>query len=57
MASKRLISMEEVSKHNKKDDIWIVFYDKVYDLSKWLKYHPGGIDIIAEHAGKYKQTK
>ena len=48
----KLVSMDEVSKHNTKEDCWLVFHNKVYNLSNWLSQHPGGIDIIAEHAGK-----
>eukprot|EP01084_Bolivina_argentea_P138971 244534_1 len=44
--------MDEVLKHNTIEDCWIVFYDKVYDLSSFLPFHPGGIPIIAAHAGK-----
>eukprot|EP01083_Nonionella_stella_P183355 662375_1 len=52
MTSERLISMDEVLKHNTIEDCWIVFYDKVYDLSSFLPFHPGGIPILAAHAGK-----
>eukprot|EP01084_Bolivina_argentea_P304303 525486_1 len=50
--SKRLISMDEVIQHNTVKDCWIVFYDKVYDITSFLPEHPGGISIIATHAGK-----
>eukprot|EP01083_Nonionella_stella_P204108 744326_1 len=52
MSRKRLISMDEVIKHNTVGDCWIVFHDKVYDLTSFLPEHPGGIPIIASHAGK-----
>ena len=52
MANKKLVSMDEVRKHNTVKDCWIVFYDKVYDISSFLPEHPGGIPIIAAHAGK-----
>ena len=52
MAQKRLISMEEVLKHNTEQDCWIVFHDKVYDITSFLPEHPGGIPIIAAHSGK-----
>lgn len=46
------ISMQEVAKHNTYDDCWIVIYDKVYNVTSFLSQHPGGISIIADHAGK-----
>eukprot|EP01134_Creolimax_fragrantissima_P004045 CFRG4045T1 len=45
-------SMEEVAKHNSKDDCWIVVDDFVYDCTKFLDVHPGGATSILIHAGK-----
>ncbi|KAF2205769.1 NADH-cytochrome b-5 reductase [Delitschia confertaspora ATCC 74209] len=44
-------SLEEVKKHTKKDDIWIVVHNKVYDITKYLEDHPGGIPILLEVGG------
>ena len=33
---------EEIEKHNKDDDCWIVVNDKVYDATSVLAWHPGG---------------
>ena len=35
-------TMEEVAKHNKKDDLWIVVKGVVMDVTNWLDEHPGG---------------
>lgn len=40
MASKTF-SREEVSRHNKDGDLWIIIKDKVYDVSKFAALHPG----------------
>ncbi|KAI8140899.1 putative mitochondrial cytochrome b2 [Fennellomyces sp. T-0311] len=48
----RTISLEEVAKHNKKDDVWVIIHGKVYDLTKFLPDHPGGQKIILKYAGK-----
>ncbi|CAG8733438.1 5824_t:CDS:1 [Dentiscutata erythropus] len=47
-----LISAEEVAKHNTYQDCWVIIYDKVYNLSKFLPEHPGGVGVILEQAGK-----
>ena len=45
------ISMEEVGKHNTRDDAWLVIEGKVYNVSKFIASHPGG-DMILEGLGK-----
>lgn len=46
-----MFSLEEVSYHNDVSSCWIVIQDKVYDLTNFLYEHPGGLEIILEHAG------
>ena len=48
----RLIPLDEVRKHNKKDDCWLVIDGRVYDFSMYLIDHPGGDWAIAAHAGR-----
>lgn len=49
--TKKEITLEEVKKHNKKTDAWIVIEDKVYDVTSWIENHPGGL-IIMRGVGK-----
>eukprot|EP00959_Pyramimonas_sp_CCMP1952_P304410 6370810-Pyramimonas_sp.AAC.1 len=44
--------MEEVKMHNKKDDAWMVLRGKVYNISPYLAYHPGGQKVLMAAAGK-----
>ncbi|CAI2377593.1 unnamed protein product [Moneuplotes crassus] len=44
-------TMEEVAKHKKADDCWTVWQGKVYDITSYVKSHPGGKKIMAG-AGK-----
>ncbi|KAI5449682.1 hypothetical protein NCC49_004143 [Naganishia albida] len=45
---------EEVGKHNKEGDVWVIVDSIVYDLSKFAEIHPGGISVLldADVAGK-----
>jgi len=47
-----MLSMDEVAKHNTKEDCWVVLYGKAYDLGKFAKAHPGGAKLIYDCAGK-----
>eukprot|EP00298_Acanthocystis_sp_HF-20_P026989 c4854_g1_i1.p1 GENE.c4854_g1_i1~~c4854_g1_i1.p1 ORF type:complete len:134 (-),score=50.63 c4854_g1_i1:89-490(-) len=43
---------EEVEKHKSATDCWVIADYKVYDVSKFLRDHPGGDEILLEHGGK-----
>eukprot|EP00934_Nitzschia_sp_Nitz4_P008380 Nitzschia sp. Nitz4//scaffold137_size62074//20954//21500//NITZ4_006411-RA/size62074-snap-gene-0.24-mRNA-1//-1//CDS//3329535688//8370//frame0 len=49
---------EEVAKHTKENDCWLVIGNqstggpKVYDVSKYLDDHPGGAEVILDVAGQ-----
>lgn len=45
-------SMDEVKKHNKKDDLWIVVKGVVLDVTNWLDEHPGGPQALFSHMGR-----
>mmetsp|Transcript_83050 Transcript_83050/g.213976 ORF Transcript_83050/g.213976 Transcript_83050/m.213976 type:complete len:516 (-) Transcript_83050:115-1662(-) len=46
-----MLTMEEVAKHNTKEDCWVVLYGKAYDLTKFARVHPGGQKLITDAAG------
>ena len=45
------ISKEELAKHNKNSDCWVVYKGVVYDVTAWLEKHPGGAEKIAQFCG------
>nr|AFX86441.1 delta-6-desaturase [Microula sikkimensis] len=49
---KKYITSDELSSHNKAGDLWISIQGKVYDVSDWLKDHPGGSFPLMNLAGQ-----
>ncbi|KAJ7773193.1 peroxisomal acyl-CoA-dehydrogenase [Mycena metata] len=41
-------TFDEVSKHNKPGDLWVVIDAKVFDLSKFAQMHPGGLAVLSD---------
>ncbi|KAL5771455.1 hypothetical protein ACOSP7_015609 [Xanthoceras sorbifolium] len=50
--SKRYISLEDLHSHNKPGDLWISIQSKVYNVTEWSKYHPGGEQPLLSLAGQ-----
>ncbi|KAJ0408781.1 hypothetical protein ATCC90586_005532 [Pythium insidiosum] len=48
---RRLIPMDEVALHNTEDDCWSVLDGRVYNLTAYLKFHPGGVATVMMSAG------
>ncbi|KAI0925939.1 hypothetical protein AcV5_008532 [Taiwanofungus camphoratus] len=48
MAAKefRQLTRDEVAKHNKPDDLWLVIDTKVYDVTRFKDLHPGGAAVL-----------
>jgi len=38
--------------HNKRDDIWMTLYGKVYNVTAYMPYHPGGEKELMRVAGR-----
>jgi len=45
-------TMEEVAKHNTKEDLWVVVKGVVMDVSDWLDEHPGGPQALMNFMGR-----
>jgi len=46
------ITMEELARHATPDDAWMAIRGKVYHVTPYLKFHPGGAKILLAYAGK-----
>ncbi len=47
-----VLSSKEVAKHNSSGDCWLIIDGKVYDVSSYIDYHPGGPEAIIPYCGK-----
>lgn len=46
------VALAEVSWHDRCDDCWVVVLDRVFDVTPLLTLHPGGAEVLLEHAGR-----
>ncbi|MFH4974359.1 hypothetical protein AB6A40_001068 [Gnathostoma spinigerum] len=53
LASRSMTSVDEVelAKHSSVSDCWILLGNKVFDVTAYLSYHPGGVDELMRAAG------
>ncbi|XP_050894390.1 cytochrome b5 domain-containing protein RLF isoform X3 [Lathyrus oleraceus] len=51
-SNRRLISMDEVRKHKLEGEMWTVLKGRVYNISPYMKFHPGGVDMLMKTVGK-----
>jgi cytochrome b involved in lipid metabolism len=42
----KMISVEEVAKHNSGGDCWMAIDGSVYDVTKYIPMHPGGNEML-----------
>ncbi|XP_065857659.1 cytochrome b5 domain-containing protein RLF [Euphorbia lathyris] len=48
----RRISMNEVKQHNVEGSMWTVLKGRVYNLSPYMRFHPGGVDMLMKAVAK-----
>ncbi|XP_063954853.1 cytochrome b5 reductase 4-like isoform X2 [Lytechinus pictus] len=46
------VTEEELAKHNKIDDGWLAIRGKVYNVTPYMEYHPGGAEELERGLGK-----
>jgi hypothetical protein len=45
------IAASKLQEHTSEESCWLAIHGNVYDVSKYLLEHPGGMDVMMEHAG------
>ncbi|KAG2663542.1 hypothetical protein I3843_16G037200 [Carya illinoinensis] len=48
----RIFTLSQVERHRSKKDCWLVINGRVLNVTKFLKEHPGGEEVLMESAGK-----
>ena len=47
-----MATKDEIAKHDKENDCWVIIDGEVYDVTKFLPDHPGGKKAILIYGGK-----
>ena len=47
----RTVTVKELAEHNTPDDCWVAIQGRVYDVTDYIPYHPGGADPLLSVAG------
>jgi cytochrome-b5 reductase len=48
----RVISLDEVKQHQTGGAMWTVLKGRVYNIAPYMKFHPGGVDMLMKAVGK-----
>lgn len=51
-SNKRLISLNEVKQNQSEGSMWTVLKGRVYNIAPYMKFHPGGVDMLMKAVGK-----
>ncbi|KAJ3054966.1 hypothetical protein HK097_000191 [Rhizophlyctis rosea] len=45
-------TLEDIAQHKTRNDVWMAIQGKVYNVTSYLKFHPGGAGQLMRGAGK-----
>ncbi|KAL9260112.1 Cytochrome b5 domain-containing protein [Drosera capensis] len=51
-SNRRVIPMSEVKEHQTEGSMWTVLKGRVYNIAPYMKFHPGGVDMLMKAVGK-----
>ena len=49
---KTVYTWDEIAKHDKREDRWMVIQGEVYNITNWARKHPGGTKVISHYSGQ-----
>ncbi|KAJ5984098.1 cytochrome b5 [Penicillium waksmanii] len=52
MSESKEFTLQEVTGHNTKKDLYMVIHDKVYDCTSFVDEHPGGEEVLLDVGGQ-----
>ncbi|KAG0367645.1 hypothetical protein BC939DRAFT_458605 [Gamsiella multidivaricata] len=52
MDPNKTYTVQEVQAHSSRDSCWVIHNNKVYNMTSFAADHPGGDDLILDHAGQ-----
>ncbi|XP_072744852.1 cytochrome b5 reductase 4 isoform X2 [Anoplolepis gracilipes] len=48
----RIVTLSELANHNKQTDAWIAIRGVVFNVTRYMDFHPGGVDELMRGVGK-----
>ncbi|ORZ15017.1 cytochrome b5-like heme/steroid binding domain-containing protein [Absidia repens] len=48
----KLFTYEQVAEHNKREDLWMIIDNKVYDITAFVDEHPGGEEVLIDEGAR-----
>lgn len=46
-----VFTREQVRLHDSVKDLWVIFYNRVYDVTDYIDHHPGGAEVLINCGG------
>ncbi|CAL7947311.1 unnamed protein product [Xylocopa violacea] len=48
----RVVTMSELARHNKRNDAWVAVRGIVFNVTRYMDFHPGGVNELMRGVGK-----
>ncbi|CAH2351980.1 cytochrome b5 [[Candida] railenensis] len=51
MIPSKVFTLKDIANHDSPNDLWMVIYNKVYDITDFVSEHPGGAEVMFDCGG------